>query len=169
MKLTVCLSTLHLGLVFHADILPRHHPYVGHLKSIYCPIICCPAGPSGTSLVAFGGINAGWKPGGSKIGEKSSLLSDNSAASSSQDMSTAAGCREVTCMRRAYANSLQIVVASMIHPLRPFCSTCRGGLPNTIRVFLSVVKDAKGGRSSSRVRPWNLAVNGCNTPFVAGQ
>ena len=27
-------------------------------------------------MVPFGGIDAGWKPGGSKIGEKSSLLSD---------------------------------------------------------------------------------------------
>ena len=52
-------------------------------------------------MVLFGGIDAGWKPGGSKIGEKSSLLSDDSAASSSEDMSTTAGCREVTCMRRA--------------------------------------------------------------------
>jgi len=166
-----------MGLVFHIDILPRHHPYVGHLKSMYCPIICCPAGSSGTSMVPFGGIDAGWKPGGSKIGEKSLLSSYNSTASSSEDMSTSAGCREVTCMRRAYANSLQIGVASMIHPFRPFCSTCGGGLPNTIRVFSSgvcvalfyYVKDAKGGRSSSRVSPWTLAVNFCNTPFVAGQ
>ena len=71
-------------------------------------------------MVPFGGINAGWKPGGSKIGEKSSLLSDDSAASSSEDMSTTAGCREVTCMRSAYANSLQIGVASVIHPIKPF-------------------------------------------------
>jgi len=104
-------------------------------------------------MVPFRGVDAGWKPGGSRIGEKSSLLLEDSAASSSEDMSTTAGCKEVTCMRRAYANSLQIGVASMIHPFRPFCSlsTCGGGLPNTIRVFSSGVKDAKGGRSSSRV------------------
>ena len=30
---------LRLGLVLHADILPRHYPYVGHLKSMCCPII----------------------------------------------------------------------------------------------------------------------------------
>ena len=39
-------------------------------------------------MMTFGGSDAGWKPGGSKIGEKSSLLSDDSAASSSEDMST---------------------------------------------------------------------------------
>jgi len=153
MKLTICLDTLCLGLMLHADILPRHHPYVGHLKSMYCRSICCPAGSRATSMVPLGGVNAGWKPGGSRIGEKSSLLSDDSAASSSEDMSTTTGSKEVTCMRRAYANSLQIGVASMIQPFRPFCSTGGGGLPNTIRVFSSGVKDAKGGRSSSRVSP----------------
>jgi len=71
-------------------------------------------------MVALGGVNAGWNPGGSRIGEKSSWLSDDSAASSSEDMSTTAGRREVTCMRRAYANSLQSGVASVIHPFRPF-------------------------------------------------
>jgi len=45
-------------------------------------------------------MDAGWKSGGNKIGEKSSLLSDNSAASSSEDKSTVTG-RDVTCMRRA--------------------------------------------------------------------
>jgi len=120
-------------------------------------------------MVSFGSVDAGWKPGGSRIGEKSSLLSDDSAASSSEDMSTTAGSKEATCMQRAYANSLQIGVASMIQPFRPFCSTCGGGLPSTIRVFSSGVKDAKGGKSSSRVSPWNLAVNCCNTPCVAWQ
>jgi len=81
-------------------------------------------------MVPSGGIDAGWNPGGIKIGEKSSLLSDDNAASSSKDMSTTAGCREVTCMRRAYANSLQIGVASVIHPFRPFRSTWGGGVPN---------------------------------------
>ena len=67
-------------------------------------------------MVALGGVNAGWNPGGSRISEKSSLLSsDDSAASSSEDMSTTAGRREVTCMRRAYANSLQIGVVVCVY------------------------------------------------------
>jgi len=37
--------------------------------------------------------------------EKSSLLSDDAASSSSEDMSTAAGCKDVMCVWRAYANS----------------------------------------------------------------
>jgi len=57
----------------------------------------------------------------------------------------------------------------VIHPFGPFCSICGEGLPSTIRVISSGVKDAKGGRSSSRVSPWNLAVNCCSTPFVTGQ
>jgi len=51
-------------------------------------------------MLPFGGMDAGWKPGGSRIGEKTSLLSDDAAASSSEDKSTTAGCREVTCVRR---------------------------------------------------------------------
>ena len=42
-------------------------------------------------MVVLGGVNAGWNPGGSRIGEKSSWLSDDSAASSSEDMSTTTG------------------------------------------------------------------------------
>jgi len=80
-------------------------------------------------MVPFGGVDTGWKPGGSRIGEKLSLLSDDSAASSSEDMSTTAGCKEVTCMRRAYANSLQIGVASMIHAFRPFAALAVEGCP----------------------------------------
>jgi hypothetical protein len=94
---------------------------------------------------------AGWKPGGRSIEEKSSLLSDDAAASSSEDKSTTAGCREVTCMRRAYANSLQIGVASVIHPFRPLFNTWGVGFPSTIRVISSGLKDAKEGRSNSRV------------------
>jgi len=52
-----CLFTHLARLVFHADILPRHHPYVGHLKNMYCPIICCPAGSSDTSMAAFDGAS----------------------------------------------------------------------------------------------------------------
>jgi len=58
-------------------------------------------------MVSFGGVDAGWKPGGSRIGEKSSLLSDNSAASSSEDMSTTAGSKEVTCMRTHCGGHMQ--------------------------------------------------------------
>jgi len=73
------------------------------------------------------------EPGGSKIGKKSSLLSDDRAASSSEDLSTTAGCREVTCMRRAYTNSLQIGVASVIHHFKPFCSTSQKNMPKGIK------------------------------------
>jgi len=60
---------------------------------MYCPIICCPAGARGTSMLPCGGMAAGWKLGGRGIEEKSSLLSDDAAASSSEDKSTTAGCR----------------------------------------------------------------------------
>jgi len=40
-------------------------------------------------MLPCGGGDAGWKPGGSKIGEKSAVLSDDKAASSSEDRSTA--------------------------------------------------------------------------------
>jgi len=107
-------TRLAFGVVFHADILPRHHPYVGHLKSVCCPIICCPAGSRGTyKRGAIWGCRRG-----SRTGAKSLLLSEDSAASSSEDMSTTARCTEVTCMRRAYASSLQIGVASMIERTR---------------------------------------------------
>jgi len=143
MKLNVCLHTL--GLVFHADILPRHHPYAGHLKSMYYLIICCPAVSRGTIMLSYGGMAAGWKPGGRSIEGKSSLLSDDAAASSLEDKFTTAGCREVTCMRRAYANSLQVGLASVIHPFRPFFNTWGEGFPSTVRVISSSLKDAKGG------------------------
>jgi len=48
---------------------------------MYCPIICCP-GARGTSMLPCGGMAAGWKPGRRIIEEKSSLLSDDAAASS---------------------------------------------------------------------------------------
>jgi len=65
--------------------------------------------------------------------------------------------------------SLQIGVASVIHPFKTFFSTYGGGFPSTRRVISSGLKVAKGGRSSSRVSPWNLSVNFSNTTFVAGQ
>jgi len=86
-------------------------------------------------MLPGGGTDAGWKPGGSKIGEKSLLLSDDSTASSSEDKSTVTGCRDVTCMRSAYANSQQMGVASVIHPFRLLLSTGGGGLPSASRVI----------------------------------
>jgi len=52
--------------LFHADILPRHYPYVGHLKSTCCLIICCPAGSKSTSMfkLTCGGMDTTWKPDG---------------------------------------------------------------------------------------------------------
>jgi len=79
-------------------------------------------------MLPCGGMAAGWKPGERSIEEKSSLLSVNAAASSVEDKSITAGCSEVTCMRRAYANSLQIGAASVIHPFRPFFKHMGGGI-----------------------------------------
>ena len=58
---------------------------------------------------------------------KSSLLSDDNSVSSSDDKSTTTGCRDVICMRRANANSSQIGVASVIHPVKYLFSTLQGG------------------------------------------
>jgi len=66
-------------------------------------------------MLMGGGMQAGWNPGGKRMGEKSSLLSKDSASLSSEDRSTTDDCRQVMCMRRAYANSPQIGVASWIH------------------------------------------------------
>jgi len=63
-------------------------------------------------MLLGGGMQAGWNPGGKRMGEKSSLLSEESASSSSEDRSTTDVCREVMCMWSAYANSAQIGVAS---------------------------------------------------------
>jgi len=73
----------------------------------------------------------------------------------------------VTCIRRACANSPQMGVASVIHPLS-LVRTGGVGLPSTSCVISSGVKDAKGGRSSKRVSPWNLAANCARTKLVAG-
>ena len=75
----------------------------------------------------------------------------------------------MTCIRRACANSPQMGVASVIYPLRSLVRTGRGGLPSTSRDISSGVKDAKGGRSSKRVSPWNLSVNCAGNNLVAGQ
>ena len=134
-----------ISLPLTISLLSRHHPYVSHLKSVYCLIICCSVVSRGTSLLPCGGVDAGWNPGGSKIGEKPSWLSD-AVSSSSEDNSTPAGCREVTYMRRAYAISLQIGVASLIHSFirfKPFLNKFPLNWKNTInRRCLS--KEVKG-------------------------
>ena len=48
-------------------------------------------------MVLVGSMDTGWKPGGGKMSEKSSLLSDDAASLSSEDMSTTDGCKEVVC------------------------------------------------------------------------
>jgi len=122
-KLSICLHTVRLGLLSQDGILPRYQQCLGHLKSMCCPIICFPAGSSGARMLPGGGTDAGWKPGGSTICEKSSLLSDDSAASSSEDKSTVSGFWDVTCMWRAHANSPQMGVTSVIYPFKFLLST----------------------------------------------
>jgi len=96
-------------------------------------------------MLSFGRVDAGWKPGGSRIGEKTSLLSDDSTVSASEDMSTTTGSKEVTCMRRAYANSLQIGVASMIQPFRPFVQHLRWGVAQHHSCLLLWCEGCEGG------------------------
>jgi len=62
------------------------------------------------------------------MSDKSSLLSDDAASSSSEDMSSTAGCKEVMCVRRAYANSHHRGVASCIHLRRSLCRTLGRGV-----------------------------------------
>ena len=59
--------------------------------------------------------------------EKSSLLSDDSASSSSEDMSTTAGCKDVMCVRRVYEHSQHGGVASCIHSVGPVAVMGGGG------------------------------------------
>jgi len=80
---------------------------------------------------------------------KSSWLSDDAASSSSEDMSTTAGWRDVMCVRRAYAYSLLRGVG--IHLCNSFCRTWAGEFPSTNRVVSSAEKEVKEGRSSSHV------------------
>jgi len=72
-------------------------------------------------MVVVGGMDTGRKSGGGRISEKSSWLSDDAASSSLEDMSTTAGCRDVMCVRRAYANSQHRGVAFCIHLRRSLC------------------------------------------------
>jgi len=55
-------------------------------------------------MLLRGGMDTVWKSGDSKIGEKSSDV----AASSEEDRFSTAGCRDVTCTRRAYANHCRL-------------------------------------------------------------
>jgi len=101
-------------------------------------------------MVVVGGMDTGRKPGGGRMSEKSSWLSDDAASSSSEDMSTTAGWRDVMCVRRAYAYSSQRGVDSCIHLRNSFCRTWAGGFPSTNCVS-SAEKEVKEGRSSSHV------------------
>ena len=102
-------------------------------------------------MVVVGGMDTGRKPGGGGMSEELSWLSDDAASSSLEDMSTTAGCRDVMCVRRAYAYSPQKGVASCIHLRNFFCKTWAGGFPSTNCVVSSAEKVVKEGRSSSRV------------------
>jgi len=119
-------------------------------------------------MVLVGGMDIGWKPGGGRMSEKLSLLSDDSASSSSEDMSTTAGCKEVMCVRRSYANSQHRGETSCIHLRRSFCRIWGGGFPRTSRVVSSAELEVREGRSSSRVNHWTLTVNLSSTTFVVG-
>jgi len=87
-------------------------------------------------MVLVGGMDTGWKPGGGRMSEKSSLLSDDAAPSSSEDMPTTAGCREVMCVQRAYANSKHRGVASGTHLRRSLCRIWGGGFPKIVVLSL---------------------------------
>ena len=82
----------------------------------------------------------------------------------SEDMSTTAGCKEVMCVRRAYANSHHRGVASCTHLRRSLCRIWGG----RFRVVFSAEKEVREGRSSSRVSRWNLRVNLPSTTFDVG-
>jgi len=94
-------------------------------------------------MVVVGGMDTGQKLGVRRMSEKSSWLSDDAALSSSEDMSTTAGCRDVMCVRRAYAYSPQRGVASCIHLSNSFCRTWAGGFSSTKRVVSSAEKVVK--------------------------
>jgi len=101
-------------------------------------------------MVVVGGMDTGWKPGGGRMSEKSSWLSDDAVSSSSEDMSTTTGWRDVMCVQGAYAYSPQRGVDSCIHLRNSFCRTWEGGFPSTNCVVSSAEKEVKEGRFSSR-------------------
>ena len=115
-------------------------------------------------MVLGGGMDAGWR----RMSAKLPLLSDDAASSSSEDRSTTAGCKDVMCVRRTYANSQQKGVASCINLRNFFCKTWGEGFPSTSNLVFSAEKVVREGRSSSRVSRWNLAENLSSNTFVVG-
>jgi len=87
------------------------------------------------------------------MSEKSSLLSDDAASSSPEDMSTTASCRHVMCAQMAYANSRHRGVAFCFYLRGSFCRICGGGFPRTNRVVSSAEKEVREGRSSMSCEP----------------
>jgi len=49
------LTNLAPRIIFHSDMRPRHHPYMGHLKRMWCPVSCWPTGSRNASMVVVGG------------------------------------------------------------------------------------------------------------------
>jgi len=68
---------------------------------------------------------------------KSSWLSDDAASSSSEDMSTPTGWRDVMCVRRAYAYSPQRGVDSCTFFVIPFAELGQGG--SQVRIVWSLL------------------------------
>ena len=60
--------------------------------------------------------------------------------------STTAGCRDVQCVRRAYAKLLKRGVASCIYLRNFFYKTWEGDFPSTSRVVLCAEKVVRGER-----------------------
>ena len=85
--MTIILPIFVLGLSLHSVILPVHHPCFGHLYMICWPTMCWPAGLRGSSASLRGGLGASVKFEGRRIGDASSSLLDDSAESSSEDIS----------------------------------------------------------------------------------
>jgi len=64
------------------------------------------------------------------MNEKLLVLSEDAASSSSEDMSTTAGCWDVMCVRKVCACSPQREVASCMHLRSSFYTTWAGGFPS---------------------------------------
>jgi len=77
-------------------------------------------------MVLVGGMDTGWKPGGGKMSEKSSLLSDDAASLSSEDMSTTDGCKEVVCGGHTRTHSIGGLLLVSIS-VGPFIEFGEGG------------------------------------------
>jgi len=92
-------------------------------------------------------MDTGWKPEarGRRMCEKSSLLFQDGALSSSEDRSTTAGCWDVMCVRRAYAKSPKRGVAFGMH-LRNFQDLGRRFFLSTCRAVSCAEKVVREGR-----------------------